>query len=224
MTEEKQQRGKGFHLPKGARVKLIQIGRKSGIHWLGRTPDGIPKWEGAWRGIPKWFKTIFKCLGIGLLGMSAAFAYFGMWQAVLGPAIAGCCHTFLGYFFWEWLDRKFNASMSVEEAAEQFGMEIDEFKLVVEERGIRPTHYFNDEPVYNLEAFGAVGTLLRAAERPGAADQVLLRPAGAGATNKRTDQLLRPVEGNEARTIVAVDSAEEDNGNEQEHVAANHLA
>ena len=84
----------------------------------------------------------------------------------------------MGFVLIERLKRKFDTLMTAEEAAQQLGVKVDEFKQVVEEKGILPSDLFNDEPIYSLDSFGDVGVLLRAAERPAEVEQILLRPAG----------------------------------------------
>lgn len=145
MSNRVKRQGKEFRLPEGVRLDIAQSGHRTGIRWVGRTKDGVPMWTGNWRGLPKWFPWLFKGLGIGLWCLAAVFAVTGLWQAVPGPAIAGCIHLFLGFVLFERFKRQFDASMTVDEGAEQLGVGVDEFKQVVEERGIKPTHLFNDD-------------------------------------------------------------------------------
>ena len=83
--------------------------------------------------------------------------------------------------------------MTTEVAARQLGMKVEELEQEVETKGIRPTHLFNDEPVYNLESFGDVGVLLRTADRPEEEDRKLLQPAGAAPAGS-PDRLLIPID------------------------------
>lgn len=202
MVKKNNNRSKAFRWPGWLRFDLAQAGSKQGIQWVGRNEDGVPMWAGTWRSFPKWFTLLFKCLGIGLLCLAAIFASIGLWQAVPGPAIAGTVHTTLGFVVFERLKRKLDAAMTADEAAKQLGVEEAEFERVVEEKGVLPTHLFNDEPVYNLESFGEVGTLLRATERPEETNQTLLRAAG-NVPDESTDRLLRAVD-EEARPKLPV--------------------
>ncbi len=163
------------------------------LKWIGRNSDGIGMWRGIWRTIPKWFCNSFKALGIGLVCLSAIFASVGLWEAVPGPLIAGTFHTLVGFFFLERMRYKMSCLITAEQAAEQFGVGVQELRKVVDEEGIRPTYILNDDPIYELNSFGDVGILLRSAERPPENDENLLRAVG-GVTNGQPDHLLRPAE------------------------------
>jgi hypothetical protein len=165
-------------------------------------------WEGNWRGLPKWFTTLFKCLGIGLYCLAGIFAMFGLWQAVPGPAIAGTVHSFLGFFLFERLKYNFDSAITADEAAEQLGIQRQEFEKLVSENGIRPTHLFNNEPVYNLDSFGDVGVLLRATDGPVEQEQQLLRPA-RGVPEGGGENLLRPANGRDAALLTNMANSEQ---------------
>lgn len=204
---------KHIRLPKGIRLNLAQKGRGKGINWVGRNEDGIDMWEGSWRGTPTWLTTLFKVLGISLLSLSAIFAATGLWQAVVGTAIGGTIHTFLGFVLFERLRYRFEGSLTEEEAADQLGIQPEEFRKLVEENNIRPMHIYNDQPVYNLSSFGDVGTLLRASTPPPERDQTLLQPAGNAPVGS-DKVLLRPadekLEGNLNACITAATEKREE--------------
>jgi C4-dicarboxylate-specific signal transduction histidine kinase len=156
----------------------------AGLKWRGRTKDGVSRWVGKWRGVPKWF--------LGMFGGIAAMLLVG---AVVDPRgripLITCSLLYIVLLVVMYRQRRLMQRLnSPEELAQRLNVPVTELERALQQRGIRPSILLNDIPMYDpLRVDPAM---------------ILLRPANA----QDRDALLRPASQTDSQNLVTPAEAE----------------
>lgn len=191
--------------------KLSKWDRKNatGFKFTGWDKQGVPKWTGSWtKGAPRWFIIGFMISALTMLTAGIVVSLFATIK-MAAPVLffVGIVHSLVAGLMWRQRNN-LQKLIPVEEVRERLGVDAQTMQRIAEEKKIKPRTIINDEPMYDLQDFGDVGTLLRAASAPVEPD-TLLRAASASPVTPQ-EELLRAANQNNAANTDSTQANEED--------------